>query len=137
MIFSKNSQENKLKKTAPLSDYEDSPLIELDNSKSKDKKSNKIVDREIGSIRSNFTRTKKFLKNSSILDKDMGTLRSNFLKVKIFFKNIFFYIRSFFTKKKMNEVKEIFSYKKTLNEQSRSNLSISSNPEIEKNKSKH
>jgi hypothetical protein len=132
MIISKNTQENESQKTTLSCEYEASPLI-----KSKNKKNNNIMDKEIGSLRSNFTRAKIFFNNTSILDRDMGTLRSNFLRIKIFFKNIFCYIRSFFTKKKVNEVRAIFSYKKTLKEQSPNDDSISSNPENESNKLKH
>jgi hypothetical protein len=56
--------------------------------------------------------TKRVHNNPKILDREMGTLRSNFSKIKNFFRNIFYYIKSFFTKKKVNEVREFFSYKK-------------------------
>ncbi len=76
-------------------------------------RNSKILDWKMGSLRSNFLRLKIFCKKNSILDSEMGTLRNNFSRIKVFFKDVFCYIRSFFTKKKINEVRAIFSYKKT------------------------
>jgi len=49
---------------------------------------------------------------NSIIDRELGTLRSIFFKIKMFFINISRYIKSFFTQKKLNEIKAVFAYDK-------------------------
>jgi hypothetical protein len=52
----------------------------------------------------------KYIKKTSIMDKEIGTLRSNLTRIKRFIQNVFFYIKSFFTRKKLNEIKSIFCF---------------------------
>ena len=113
MIVNKNEQDNETEKTVQSYEYDRSSLDKNKNGQLKNKRANNILDKEIGS------------------------LRSIFVRVKVFFKDIYCYMRSFFTKKKIDEVRAIFSFKKVLKESKQNSKSITPNSENEKNITRH
>lgn len=77
------------------------------------------------------------IKKSNILDKEMGTLRGNYTKTKIFFKKVYLHLKSFFTKKKMQEIKSVFSFIPPNTESSEDSSNILPNIKNKQNEYKH
>ncbi len=100
MLTNDKTQLDEIKVKDPVQSYEKEtiPMVRV-----------KLIDREIGSLRSNYIRSKIYLKNTHFQDKEIGSLRSNFVKIKLFFNAIFRYIKSFFTREKLEQIKAVFT----------------------------
>lgn len=101
-------EENEIDGKDQSSEYRGSSSVGHENNQSKIN----VMDREMGSLRSNFVRTKMYFKNINILDREIGSVNSIFFKIKMFFVNVYRYIRNFFTKKKLNEIRTVFRFKR-------------------------
>ncbi len=113
MIANRNTQDSETEKTRQSFEHNKSSFDKVKNDESKDKKT------------------------KNILDKEIGSLRSIFVRGKMFFKDIYCYMKSFFTKEKIDEVRAIFSFKRVLKDNNQSNNSIISKSEREINKTTH
>jgi hypothetical protein len=113
MIVNRNAQDNETEKTGQSFEHNKLSFDKVKNDESKIKKT------------------------KNILDKEIGSLRSIFIRVKMIFKDIYCYVKSFFTKKKIDEVRAIFSFKRVLKDNNQSTNSVISKPESEINKTTH
>lgn len=101
---------SKIDRTDESNNYISSAFGEHEKFHVKNKK-NKDFDKDFGSLRSNYQKTKRYLNKFNLIDREMGSVRSNTFKVKSFFMSIYNYVKSFFTKEKFKEFKNFFSYK--------------------------
>jgi len=110
MFLNTKTNENKKAEAKVERNIKEDVFVEPDQIPKMPEK-HKLVDRNLGSLRKNFSNAKTFFKKHSLLDKEMGSLRSNWIKVKRVFMSVVNYVKSFFTREKLRQMKDVFSYK--------------------------
>lgn len=106
----KNVEQKMNKENFSTAKIEEDVFVEPDRHQLKGEKL-KFIDRKMGSLRGNYSNAKTFFQKHSLLDSEMGSVRSNWQKLKMFFSHVFSYVKSFFTKEKFTQMKDVFSYK--------------------------